>query len=234
MKISIVIFCFNEEHGILAVVLDTIKVLNQLASDYEIIIVNDGSTDSTLEILNKVEMTNPKIKLVSHSLNKGIGYALKTGYSLARFDYVCAIPGDGQFDVDELLILQPFFPNNTFYSFYRPQTDYSFYRGLLSWFNRIFNQHFLGIYLRDVNWIKVYRKEQLDLVNTQLKSSLIESEICAKLYKLDVLPIEIPSKYLARSGGESKGGSWSTVKKALIELSLLWWVVYRFKPSHRL
>jgi len=159
--------------------------------------------------------------------------ALKSGYLSASQEYVCAIPGDGQFDISELMRVNSFY-NNVYYSFYRPFTNYSWYRKFLTWVNRIFNQYVLAVYLRDVNWIKVYRKDQLVMVKPQLKSSLIESEICAKLYKCGIMPIEIPSNYLQRSFGKAKGGNWSTLNKAIAETTKLWWVVSNFTPQKKI
>lgn len=199
-------------------------MLTQFATNYEIIVVDDGSTDKTSAICQNIATHNQNVKLICHKKNLGIGMALRCGYQNARFEYVCAVPGDGQFNISELTQVRPF-DNSIYYSFYRLETNYSWYRSILTWFNRFFNQHMLAIYLRDVNWIKVYRKEQLELVDPQLKSSLIESEICAKLYKLKILPIEIPSQYHLRAYGDSKGGNWNTLSKAALETIKLWWLV---------
>jgi glycosyltransferase involved in cell wall biosynthesis len=206
-----------------------IEVMNSVAKVFELIIVNDGSTDETKGVAERIVATSDAdIKLTNHSSNFGIGMALFTGYSLARYEYVCAIPGDGQFDVALLKEIKPFKDDN-YYSFYRTKTDYNIYRKALTWGNRLFNQHVLGVFLRDVNWIKVYKKSQLDLVKPRLRSSLIESEICAKLHKCKVMPIEMPSLYLKRKYDKPKGGAWKTLRKVLLEMPPLWWQVYSFK-----
>lgn len=230
MKISFIIFCYNEQDTIREVFNDCLNVANVMCEEYEIILVNDGSTDSTGKICDDLSRENSNTKTISHPLNLGIGMALRSGYNAATKEFICAIPGDAQFDVHELLVTKPF-QTNVYYSFYRPQTNYTLYRKILNWANRLFNQHMLAVYLRDVNWIKVYRKEHLELTNPQLNSSLIESEICAKLYKSNIVPIEIPSNYLPRKGGQSKGGSWKTLRKAIAETTKLWWVVFNFKHS---
>ncbi len=229
MRISIIIFCYNERDSISKVVTDTLLYLKKISKDYEIILVDDGSTDGTKEICSEIEKNVRFVRLISHEKNLGIGMALKNGYRNVSKDYVCAVPGDGQFDLKELLLIKPF-EDNMYYSFYRKKTNYTIYRKSLTWLNRIFNQHFLAIYLRDVNWIKVYKKSHLSLTKPELSSSLIESEICAKLHKCKILPIEIPSNYLSRENGLAKGGNWNTLRKAMLETTKLWWVVYNFKP----
>jgi glycosyltransferase involved in cell wall biosynthesis len=232
LSFSIIIFCYNEQENISSVFDEVLSFLRSQSTDFEIIIVNDGSTDNTAVVCEQLKNTYSFVKLITHSANLGIGMALSNGYRHATKEYVCAIPGDGQFRVNELLQLKPF-DASTYYSFYRTETNYNIYRKVLTWLNRLFNQHFLGLYLRDVNWIKVYRKEQIDRCKIELTSSLVESEICAKLYKLGVRPTEIPSSYLPRNGGVPKGGNWKTLRKAIIETIPLWWVVTKFKPSNR-
>ncbi|MCW5906348.1 MAG: glycosyltransferase family 2 protein [Chitinophagales bacterium] len=228
MRFSIIIFAYNEVNSLSTVFYDVLNFLSGTSEDYEIILVNDGSSDGTDMLCSQLKDSNPNVTLITHPNNKGIGMALRSGYMAATKEYVCAIPGDGQFNIDELRAVQPF-DANTYYSFYRPQTNYNRYRNTLTWINRLFNQHVLGIFLRDVNWIKVYRKEQIHFANPQLKSSLVESEICAKLYKAGVMPVEIPSQYLPRKSGVAKGGNWKTLRKAIAETLKLWWTATTFK-----
>lgn len=228
MNISIIIFSYNEGGNIKRVIDAAFSVLNTFGSSYEIIVVDDGSTDDTLTVVAPFLQDSGRFRYIKHQQNSGIGMALRTGYAAAQKEFVCAIPGDGQFDVNELLHLKPF-SNANFYSYYRPQTNYSFYRSILNLANRQFNRILLGIQLNDVNWIKVYRKEQLDFVSAELKSSIIESEICAKLIKAGSVPIELPSVYHERKAGVSKGGSWKTLRHVLIEMYQLFNVTRKFK-----
>lgn len=223
MKISIIIFCYNERENVEAVLLDVLAMAQNTFSACEIIVVDDGSTDGTQELFEKYS----SIRYIKHTNNRGIGEALRTGYATATMEYVSAIPGDGQFDVKELAIVSPF-NFNQFYSFYRPITNYSIYRRSLTCLNKVFNAVFIGLRIRDVNWIKVYRKDQLVFVNPQLTSSIVESEICAKLMKSGIRPVEIASVYHTRKTGQAKGGNWKTLRKAIGEMLALYSVTKSF------
>ena len=228
ISLSLIVFCYNEAGNIGRVIDLCCKLLPDISSDYELIVIDDGSSDSTADEVMEKAASFPALRLIRHEVNKGIGNALRSGYAAATKEYVCAIPGDNQFDLALLKEVKPF-DDNTYYAFYRINTGYSTYRRLLSWGNRLFNQHVLGILLRDVNWVKVYRLSQLRSIQPRLTSSLVESEICAKLYRKGVRPIEMPTAYLRREFGTPKGGGWKTLSLAIRDMSKLVWEVYRFR-----
>jgi len=227
---SIIIFCFNEVSTIVSVIgsandfLDTIN-----CNDREIIVVDDGSSDgSDIEIIN-LKKTVACLKIIRHEKNKGIGEALRSGYLSALNENVVAIPADGQFDVNEMV---PFaiVPPKTIISFYRKDnTVYSLKRNLLSLFNKLINQWILGIEMKDVNWVKIYRLDELKIVNLKLRSSLVCSEICAKLLLTGNKVVECNSVYHQRKSGTSKGVSSKVVFQAIKELVKLIWVITLFR-----
>ena len=199
-------------------------------NNFEIIIVNDGSTDQSDEIILGVIQGKAYFNYQKHESNKGIGIALRKGYALATNENVCAVPGDCQFNFKELMLC-PSFNEKQFVSFYRRRTGYNPYRMFLNHFNRFVNRLFLGLKMNDVNWIKVYKKSQLAGLNLEVESSLVESEICAKLFIQDIKCIEMESEYLDRLQDESKGGALKTVKQAASDLLKLIRVIGKFKKS---
>lgn len=226
MNISIIIFSYNERTSIGQVIHASLDIAAKLGDDHEVIVVDDGSTDGSHDVIAEYSA----VKYIRHPRNRGIGAALRTGYEAASMEYICAVPGDGQFDLNELLSIRAF-GFDTFYSFYRPSTNYNAYRKALTVLNKLFNKYILGINLRDVNWIKVYRKEQLEFVSPELHSSIIESEICCKLLKSGSRAIEKPSVYLKRQSGEAKAGKWNTLGKVIKEIWALYVVTRRFKKK---
>lgn len=213
---SLIIFVYNEQDAIGNVIKSLLSVLNRLNPEKsEIIIVNDGSTDNTLKIIQ--DFDDKRIRIINHTKNRGIGEALLSGYKAAQYENICAIPGDGQFNPEELI---PFaeFDNNTIISFYRTQkTRYTVFRKILSFFNKILNRYFLNIKIRDVNWVKIYKKQFFDNITPVLTSSLVESEICAKMIRSGYKIIEVESTYHPRQGGVSKGASLKTIFMAIRE-----------------
>ncbi len=226
--------CYNEVNTLESVVSDVKRVLESIASEYEIIIVDDGSNDGSLEKASKLVESDGRIRLISHGRNLGIGMVLRNGYLHARYENVVAIPADGQFDVRELEKLKSI-PPKTVVSFYRTNTPYkSFFRNFLSWLNnKLINRMILGMDVKDVNWVKVYKTSELRKLNLRLKSVLISSEICAKLSILGCTFVEYPSKYLRRKHGVEKGTSLRNVIMSAIEILKLILVVMYFRLYER-
>lgn len=229
---SIGVLCYNEAGTLRQVVTEACARLKELTDDFEIIIVDDGSTDGSRVIASELGQEMENVKPILHAKNKGIGEALHTFYGNASKELVMMIPGDGQFDLNELRAVG-LVPQNTLVSFYRKvNTTYSLYRNVLSLFNKKLNEWMTGLNLKDVNWVKIYRLEDLRRVPIELRSSLLESEIVAKLTYLGVEVREMESKYLPRTHGVSKGSSWKIVRKALKDTILLAGIMKRFRQQH--
>ena len=230
---SIVIFCYNEKGNVSGVIRDCISVLKTIANERELIIIDDGSNDvSVPEIETEIsKFPHETIKLIKHPSNLGIGMALRSGYENATYENVCAVPADGQFNVKELL---PFseIESDSFICFYRKENQsYSLLRNILSLFNKQFNQLLLGINFKDINWVKIYKTAAIKKLDLQLRSSLMETEICAKLVICGHTFKEIESRYLPRNSGVSKGASWKIVKKAIREMMKVYFSVRVFQKK---
>jgi glycosyltransferase involved in cell wall biosynthesis len=230
---SVGILCYNEAGTLEKVTTDLIDVLRQLSNTFEVIIVDDRSTDGSRVVANDLAAKYPEVKVVNHDVNKGIGGTLRSIYETARYENIGVIPGDGQFDITEYL---PFgeIAENHFVSFYRKEnTSYSLFRNVLSLFNKKLNSAFLGITIKDVNWTKIYKRADIKKLDLELTSSLIESEICAKLLYLKKRVIEAESKYLPRTYGESKGASMKILKQAMKDMLVLIKIMRRFRATHK-
>lgn len=94
-KISIVIPVYNEQEGLKNTIRQMEELLESTDFDFDIIIVNDGSTDGSNKILEGIN--NPLIKIIHHDINRGYGAALKTGMAKASASYVCITDADGTY-----------------------------------------------------------------------------------------------------------------------------------------
>lgn len=106
---SVTVFfpCYNDAKSIGGLVTDVYKTLTHLVKDWEILVVNDGSTDGSNKILDALTRHIPHVRIITHSENKGYGAALRSGFAAAKKDLVFYTDGDGQYDPKELAILLP-------------------------------------------------------------------------------------------------------------------------------
>jgi len=96
LSISVVILAFNEEESLEAVVHEVDAVLQTVGRDYEVIIVDDGSTDDTGAIADRMARENRRIRVTHHSINKGLGEAYRTGFALVQGDLITFFAADGE------------------------------------------------------------------------------------------------------------------------------------------
>jgi glycosyltransferase involved in cell wall biosynthesis len=92
---------WNEEKNVTHVVENAIPIASQVAEKWEIIIVDDGSSDKTLELGRQLEKKHAHVRVITHSPNRGYGAALKEGFENAKYEYVVFTDGDRQFDFVE-------------------------------------------------------------------------------------------------------------------------------------
>ncbi len=227
---SIIIFCYNEKDSVRQVNETVQKVLPRISNPKrEVLIVDDGSRDGSVEVIREIAKKHRNVRAIYHSSNRGIGEALRSGYRAARYENVCAVPADGQFDPRELLPFK-FVEEKSFVSFCRKvQAGYSFFRRALSAANRIINRVLLGIRMEDVNWVKIYKLKELSQLDLRLRSSLVESEICAKLFRRGNRCVQPSSTYHRRKSGKARGASLRIVWKAFFEICKLTWVVWTYR-----
>jgi glycosyltransferase involved in cell wall biosynthesis len=104
LQLSIIIPSYNEGKNVIDVVEHATGTLRRLGHDsVEILLVNDGSADDTGAVMDSLAAANSAIRVLHHPRNAGLGAALRTGFQNAQGEFITWIPGDGQFDLAEVL-----------------------------------------------------------------------------------------------------------------------------------
>lgn len=222
-KLSLVLPAHNEEENIAAVVHDAEAVLPTIFSDYEVVVVNDGSQDRTGEIADQLAAANPHVRVIHHEVNRGYGDTITTGMNAATGDYIMFTDSDRQFDLRDLNRLAPYVPHYDIVAGYRVKRNDPPFRIL---FARVFNlavQLLFNVHVRDIDCaFKVFHADVLKGMNMQARYGLINAEILAKAQVRGRTITEVGVNHYPREAGEQSGGSWKVVSRSMRETVKLW------------
>lgn len=104
-SISVFFPCYNDSHSIGQLVTDAFTTLKKITNKFEVIVVDDGSTDNSRNVLKNLLKEYKQLKVIYHRKNKGYGEALQTGFRTAKYEWIFYTDGDGQYDVKKLPLL---------------------------------------------------------------------------------------------------------------------------------
>lgn len=213
MDLSIIIPMFNEADNVEMTLNRVEEALASFQGDYEIIAVNDGSLDNTLEVLGKVAEKNGKVKIVSYSRNIGRGMALRRGFNESRGEIVVSIDADLSYDPHYILDLTKTLRNEqdidlVLGSPYMPGGDVQnvpFHRLWISkWGNKILRFAMPNRIYTSTGIFRAYRKRVLDSFELESDGKEIHLEILSKALALGYRVKEIPAVLTGRKKGRSK------------------------------
>src|SRR5262245_35718966 len=105
--LSVFFPAYNDSGTIASMVIRAVKTASELTPDFEIIVVDDGSADSTADIADELARTYPQVRAVHHPINRDYGAALQTGFRSATKELIFYTDGDAQYDPGELAALWP-------------------------------------------------------------------------------------------------------------------------------
>jgi glycosyltransferase involved in cell wall biosynthesis len=230
-KISLVLPAHNEEPNIRAVVEEAAQVLPTAFTDYEIIVVNDGSKDRTLEIATALTEENPHVRVVNHPVNRGYGAALTSGFNAATGDFVMFMDSDRQFDINDIHLLTPHADEYDIVAGYRIKRNDPTHRLINAAIFGMAVRTLFDINLRDIDCaFKIMRGDVLRGINLESPGALINTEILAKARAQGRTITQVGVNHYARLEGEQSGASLKVVFRAFWEMVRLWWRMRTYVP----
>ncbi len=221
LGLSIVLPAYNEEANVESTVEHVSEVAQGLDRAYEIILVNDGSSDRTGEVARDLEERVPHFRLVEHYPNRGYGGALKAGFEAATKELIAFYPADAQFDFAEIewLLEKLEEEEADVVCGYRFDRQDNFVRKLnaLGW-NSVVRILF-GRLCRDIDCgFKLFRRELLDHVHIVSDGAMIDTEFLAGAKARGFTIAEAPLTHLPREAGEATGANLAVILKAFRDL----------------
>lgn len=222
-SISVFFPCYNEQENVERTTASTVSVLEELGVDYEVIIVNDGSGDSTAEIAQKLADGNDKIKVVNHPRNLGYGAALQSGFKAATKELVFYTDGDGQFDIKEMPALLPLMEEFDIVSCYRINRQDNLIRKINAWCWTKLVCILFRMRVRDIDCaFKLFKREIFDNIEMSSSGALIDSEILARSVRKGYSITQRPVRHYPRTAGAQTGANIKVILRAFKELFQLY------------
>jgi glycosyltransferase involved in cell wall biosynthesis len=226
-SISFVLPAYNEEENIEKATSSVVEVAEGLdLEDFEVIVVNDGSSDRTGEIIDRLKAQNPHIRPIHHPTNQGYADALKTGFTSARCKLVFYTDSDLQFDVKEVKNLLPASEDYDIVTGFRIYRYDPFSRLVLAWGYNLLARTIFRLRVRDIDCaFKLFRREVFDVIEIRSKKFFVDTEILAKARYHGFRMTEIGVRHYPRAGGQSTVRP-SHVVSTLRELAKIWFEIY--------
>lgn len=219
MKLSIIIPCYNEK-VLLAESVE--RVVNSPVNDKEIILVDDGSTDGTIEIIQ--ESVESKVdKVIYHSTNKGKGAAIRSGLEHVTGDIVIIQDADLEYDPNEYpKLIEPILQDKadvvygSRFSGGEPHRVHLFWHYVGNRFLTLLSNMFTNLNLTDMETCyKVFRTEMIKDIRLEQRGFGIEPELTAKIAKKRCRIYEVGISYYGRTYDEGKKINWKDGFKAI-------------------
>lgn len=222
--VSVVVPAYNEEENICATVSLITGKLDELETTFEMIIVNDGSTDRTREIVEELVEADNRIRLINHPCNIGPGSGVFTGIEAAKGDFVIFVPADLALDIDELhKYIDASRHCDLVVGVRSDRRDYSLFRKFVSLVNIALIKLLFGMKERQFNYIHMYRRQMLNRIDIDSRGVFITAEIMIKARDLGYRLQEVHITYVPRAAGKATCGSFRVIFETVRDLFGFWW-----------
>ena len=226
-ELSIFFPFWNEEENIEAVVKNAVKIADNVADKWEVIMVDDGSVDKTRDIAQRLVKSNRNLRAISHIPNRGYGAALKEGFQNARYKYVVFTDGDSQFDFSQVSkFIEKIDGYDIVIGYRRKRKDANLLKRLMLMnLLKIWDLTLFGFYFKDIDCgFKMFRLEALKkIMPFRSEGAMITTEMLAKAKIKKLKIVEVGVEHYPRKFGDQSGANIPVVIRAVLESFILWW-----------
>lgn len=227
-ELSIFFPFWNEEKNVSSVVKNAVEVAKKVAKEWEIIIIDDGSSDKTYEIGRDLAREFRNVRVITHSPNRGYGAALKEGFENAKYKYVVFTDGDRQFDFSQVSKFIETMKGSDMVIGFRKKRRDSYSRHILMYLLKFWDYIFFGFYFKDIDCgFKMFKKEALqEIMPLRSEGAMITTEILAKATRKKLTIREVEVSHFPREYGNQSGANIAVVVRAVLESFILWFDIH--------
>jgi glycosyltransferase involved in cell wall biosynthesis len=223
-SLSIFFPAYNDAPSLPGLIATSFELASRFTDDFEVIIVNDGSTDNTAEVLRDLRTKyGQRLQVVNHEKNRGYGGALRSGFAAARKEYVFYTDGDGQYDVSELSqLLHEAAQGASWVNGYKRLRADAIHRVVIGAIYREFVRALFRLRLRDVDCdFRLIRRQAVEALNLQSTSGTICVELVWGLESQGLRAVEVGVTHKPRLHGKSQFFRLAPLWKTFRELGRL-------------
>jgi glycosyltransferase involved in cell wall biosynthesis len=223
-SLSIFFPAYNDSGTIASLVIAARQTAQKLTSDYEILVINDGSADTTAEIADELARTYPEVRVVHHQKNRGYGGALRSGFREARKELIFYTDGDGQYDPTELEILWPqMTPGVDLVNGYKISRSDPLHRIVIGRVYHYTVKTLFGLKVRDVDCdFRLIRRSVFERVDLVKNSGVICLEMMKKVTDAGFVIAEVPVHHYHRAYGKSQFFNFGRLFRTAVDVGKLW------------
>ncbi|MCP4591763.1 MAG: glycosyltransferase family 2 protein [bacterium] len=228
MSLTVFFPCYNEEANVERTTLAALEACRRVATDFEVIIVNDGSKDRTEEVAERLAAEHPEVRAVHNRPNRGYGGALQRGFGEARKEWVFYTDGDGQFDFEEIDKLLKLRSEYDIVSGYRMDRKDPLLRKLNAFCWCTLVNVLFRMRVRDIDCaFKLYPRRLFDEIEMKSEGALIDTEVLARASRLGYTIGQVGVHHYPRIAGEQSGANLRVILRAFKELFHLYGQIRR-------
>ena len=225
IQLTLIIPVYNEEDGVTIAIEQNFKVLKKVLSKFEILIINDGSSDASQNIIGKYSENYLEINHFVKQKNEGLGSAVRKGVEIAKYEYILPVPVDCPLDEQMLVSFIYNIQDNEVVVGWRPKrVGYSLRMRINSYVFQKMIFLLFGVYFKDYNWIHLYKKSVFRDHGIRIESNglvmLAEILVKASHKNLKMTEVVVPQK--ERLTGTATAAKIKTIFKTLKELLQLY------------
>lgn len=216
---------YNDGGTIPSMVIMAFKILPQVAEDYEVVVVNDGSQDHTGEMLAELATRYDRLRIVTHARNQGYGAALQSGFANATKDWIFYTDGDAQYNPCELTLLKLALRDGIdIVNGYKLSRQDPFHRVIIGRIYHHLVKRVFGLPIRDTDCdFRLFRRSLLEHVQLESDSGTIALELVKKFHDAGFRFAEVPVNHYHRAYGQSQFFNFRRLFRTARQLGALWW-----------
>jgi glycosyltransferase involved in cell wall biosynthesis len=222
--LSVFFPAYNDSGTIASMVIRAVQAASELTPDFEVIVVNDGSSDATADVADELARTYPNVRVVHHPKNRGYGGALQTGFRSATKDLVFYTDGDAQYDPSELGALWARMgPDVDLVNGYKISRSDPWHRIVIGRVYHHVVKVLFGLRVRDVDCdFRLLRRAIFERVHLEKTSGVICLELMKKIHDAGFRIAEVPVHHYHRAFGRSQFFNFRRIFKTGVDVMRLW------------